>query len=101
MAGVEPGRHCNAPSGGGKRPIRQHGLISWDTLGETVSLSWSASGRGVIASQGTKEPEGTIAFPCPLSLEQRHLLRASNLDLGFSLCFTLNSKLLCIGVIAI
>lgn len=62
---------------------------------QTLPPSWSVSERGNIASPGTNETEGTIALSHSLSLGQRHLLRAANLDSGFLLCFTLNSKLQC------
>ena len=57
--------------------------IAWDTLGETFLSSWSITWRGGIASQGKKEPMGTIALPHSLAEGQRHLPRAPNLDTSF------------------
>ena len=62
-AGVEFGRHCNAPVE--KDPLLR---IPWDALGETFPPSWSASGRGGIAPQGTRELVDAIALPCPLNI---------------------------------
>ena len=45
-------------------------MRSEDPLGHTgrdVSPSWSASGRGGIATQGTKELAGTIVLPHSLA----------------------------------
>ena len=51
------------------------------------------TGRGGITSLEIKEPLGAIELPL-LTYEQRCVLRAANLDAGFLLCFTINSKAL-------
>lgn len=86
---------------GEERPAsRQHALrISWVAVGEIVTLLRVV--RGGTAFQGTKELTVTTELPCSLAYEQRCLLRAANLDTGFLLHFTINSKPLPVLVIAL
>ena len=66
-------------------------VCSEDPLGGTgrdSSPSWSVFGRGGTAFQGTKQLAGTIELPCSLTYEQRCLLRATNLDIGFCCALT-------------
>lgn len=44
---------------------------------------------------------GTIELPCSLGQEQRHLLRATNLDTDFLLHFTIKSTSLCVHTSAL
>lgn len=69
-----------------------------DTLGHTGKES-SSLGSGSTVSQMTK----TLAVPlcCPPVWEQRHLLRAANLDTYFWLNFTISSKSLKVCATAI
>lgn len=54
----------------------------------------SAFGKGVTASLKAKDPERTIALPCPPEQEQRTWLRAAKPDVGCVLPFTVDSELL-------
>lgn len=71
ITSAELTRCCSAPVEkdgrylGGKRCDLR---VSWDTLGETALLSWSASSRGDIASPGTKEPVDAIILSLPLNI---------------------------------
>lgn len=57
-------------------------------LEETVPLPCRAC-EGITASKGTKELAGATELFGSLAYEQRHLLRAANLDAGFLLHFTI------------
>ena len=78
-----------------------------DPLGPTwrdSSPPWSVSGRGNIASQGTKELAGAVVFNAPPHTHTNtHLsIKAETPGEGVLLsCCTLNSKLLNIGATAI
>lgn len=73
---------CSAPMKKERRPSGrgQAPRSPWGTLGESVILSWSASGRGIIVSMGIIVLEGSITLPHLLAYAQRHLHRAANLD---------------------